>query len=92
MNAVYGDKSALSPGGVRIGTAALTSRGFVEKDFELVANFLKRATDIALDVQKTSEKFADFKLAAPNHPQVKALREEVEAFAEKFFMPGRDAQ
>lgn len=56
-----------------------------------MAKFLKRAVDIALDVQKSNEKFADFKVAAPNHPQVQALREEVQTFAAKFFMPGRDA-
>ncbi|CAL9135208.1 unnamed protein product [Musa textilis] len=36
-NAVFGDSSALAPGGVRIGTPAMTSRGLIEKDFEQIA-------------------------------------------------------
>ena len=36
-NAVYGDTSALSPGGVRLGTPALTSRGLTENDMAVVA-------------------------------------------------------
>lgn len=31
-NTVIGDKSAITPGGVRIGTPAVTTRGYVEKD------------------------------------------------------------
>jgi len=38
-NAVYGDTSALAPGGIRIGTPALTSRGFTEQDMVKVADF-----------------------------------------------------
>ena len=37
-NTVPGDVSALVPGGVRMGTPALTTRGFTEKDFEQVHN------------------------------------------------------
>ena len=33
-NSVFGDKSALNPGGVRIGTPALTTRGFKESDLK----------------------------------------------------------
>ena len=36
-NTVPGDKSALTPGGIRIGCPALTSRGFTEEDFEQVS-------------------------------------------------------
>ena len=38
-NAVLGDRSALSPGGVRIGTPALTSCGMKEKDFIQIATY-----------------------------------------------------
>lgn len=32
-NSVPGDQSAIVPGGIRIGTPALTTRGFTEEDF-----------------------------------------------------------
>lgn len=35
------------PGGLRMGSPALTSRGFVERDFEKVAEFVDRAVNIA---------------------------------------------
>ena len=41
-NTVPGDKSALVPGGLRMGSPALTSRGFTEKDFKQVAKFVDR--------------------------------------------------
>jgi len=36
-NAVSGDANAQAPGGIRLGTSALTSRSLVEKDMETVA-------------------------------------------------------
>ena len=42
-NAVHGDKSAAAPGGVRLGTPALTSRGMGAQDFEQVAAMLHEA-------------------------------------------------
>lgn len=41
-NSVPGDKSAIIPGGVRIGTPALTTRGFKQDDFVKIADFLDR--------------------------------------------------
>merc|ERR1712039_1112747 len=40
-NAVHGDVSAMTPGGVRIGAPAMTSRGLKEADFEKIGDFLK---------------------------------------------------
>ena len=61
-NAILGDKSALTPGGIRIGTAALTTRGFFEEDFIKVANFLDRTIKLGIDIQnKSGKKLKDFK-------------------------------
>merc|ERR1712167_95743 len=46
-NTVPGDKSAFIPGGIRVGTPALTSRGFEEAHFEEVAEFIHRGVGIA---------------------------------------------
>merc|ERR1712078_727017 len=64
-NTVPGDTSALVPGGIRIGTPALTSRGFQEADFEKVADFLDRAVTIAqaVDGKSKGKKFKDFREA-----------------------------
>jgi glycine hydroxymethyltransferase len=94
-NSVYGDKSAISPGGVRIGTPALTSRGFVEADFKQVANFIHRASEIVTIVNGEGLKNKAF-AAALNAPTAEvtealtALANDVRAFASGFYMPGSD--
>mmetsp|Transcript_68455 Transcript_68455/g.190339 ORF Transcript_68455/g.190339 Transcript_68455/m.190339 type:complete len:402 (+) Transcript_68455:82-1287(+) len=90
-NAIHGDKSAVAPGGVRLGTPAMTTRGLTETDFDTVAGFLQKAADLALDVQgKSGKKLADFlnTLDADFQGDIEALREEVESFASAFPMPG----
>jgi len=90
-NSIHGDTSALSPGGVRIGTCALTSRGFKEKDFEDVADFLHKCVLLAAEVQSTSGKaLKAFKEGVHAHTGLKALREDVEKFARSFNMFGFD--
>ena len=49
-NAVHGDVSALSPGGVRVGAPAMTTRGCSTGDFQKIADFLDRCCKIALKV------------------------------------------
>jgi len=41
-NTCPGDKSALRPSGLRLGTPALTSRGLTESHMEKVAEFIHR--------------------------------------------------
>lgn len=41
----------MTPGGVRLGTAAVTSRGFFEEDMKTVASFLHQAVQLCLDIQ-----------------------------------------
>merc|ERR1712226_1474112 len=50
-NTVPGGVSALSPGGVRIGASAMTTRGLTTEDFKKVAGFLDRCCQIALKIQ-----------------------------------------
>ncbi|KAG0332067.1 glycine hydroxymethyltransferase shm1 [Podila humilis] len=88
-NTVAGDKSAMIPGGIRVGTPAMTSRGLDEKDFAQVAGFIDRAVQIAKDANSKvgSKKVKDFKeyvADGKNIPEIQTLRQEVEEFARKF--------
>merc|ERR1712043_107854 len=88
-NAVHGDASALSPGGVRIGTPAMTTRGCDENQFRQIAIFLDRCCKIAIDVQKDKgKKLKDFELGLEGNAEIQKLKEEVETFASAFGFPG----
>ena len=88
-NAVYGDTSALVPGGVRLGVPALTSRGFKEEDMVQVVEFLDRGIKIAKKIQeKVGKQMKDFEPALKSDEEVKKLREDVEAFSKNFPIPG----
>lgn len=90
-NCVPGDRSAVTPGGVRIGAPALTTRKFVESDFEQVGVFLHEALQIAVKLQeKSGPKLKDFVVLLDNNEEIGALRKKVHAFASKFPMPGFD--
>ncbi|KAF9898538.1 glycine hydroxymethyltransferase shm1, partial [Lobosporangium transversale] len=88
-NTVAGDKSAMNPGGIRVGTPAMTSRGLGEKDFEQVANFIDRAVNLTKDLKSKTpgKKIADFKSFVGDGsqiPEIQALKKEVAEFARKF--------
>jgi len=87
-NTVPGDKSALLPSGLRMGTPALTSRGFMNEDFKQVADFIQRGVSITADIKQglTSKRVADFKkhCDGADFPEITALRTDVEEFASKF--------
>lgn len=90
-NCVPGDRSAASPGGVRIGAPALTTRGFVESDFEQIGAFLDRVVQISTKIQSTSgKKLVDFVNSLNGNPEIDALAADVQAFAKRFPMPGFD--
>lgn len=95
-NTVPGDTSALTPGGIRMGTPALTSRGFEEEDFAKVAHFFDRAVKIALKLQDTEQgkKLKGFREMCAVGPSVDEdlvqLRKEVSEFASSFPTVGFD--
>ncbi|CAG0892611.1 unnamed protein product [Darwinula stevensoni] len=92
-NTVPGDKSAMNPSGIRLGTPALSSRGMKEADMKTVANFIHRAITLACEIQgKSGPKLVDFvKLMKEDDAfkgLVAALKQDIENFSEPFFMPG----
>ena len=62
-NTVPGDKSALIPSGIRIGSPAMTTRGCNKQDFVETMKFVERATEIANSVNSKAKgkKLRDYK-------------------------------
>ena len=92
-NTCPGDKSALNPSGIRIGTPALTSRNFKEKDILVVADFIDRGFKLAIEISKSAKgtTLKDFKENMHEEVyqnKIKELREQVENFASQYPMPG----
>ncbi|EJK72329.1 hypothetical protein THAOC_06150, partial [Thalassiosira oceanica] len=86
-----GTRSAVTPGGVRIGAPALTTRKFLEADFEQIAVFLHEALQIALKIQeKSGPKLVDFVKCLGGNEDIAELKKRVNEFAVKFPMPGFD--
>jgi glycine hydroxymethyltransferase len=101
-NTVPGDRSALKPGGLRMGTPAMTTRGFQPGDFKRVADIVHRAVDItkSLDskarevAEKTGRKnpgsvnaFKEFVKDGEEVVEVVELRREVEDWVGTFALP-----
>jgi glycine hydroxymethyltransferase len=92
-NTVPGDKSALIPSGIRIGSPAMTTRGCKEADFLEIMKFIERATDITNTINKKAKgtKLKDFKDALQadlQNSDLLQLRKEVNAFSDQFPVPG----
>ena len=63
-NTIPGDISALNPSGIRIGTPAITTRGFKEKDMFYLADILSRVIQVGIIIQsdhnpKTIKEFVE---------------------------------
>ncbi|KAL1308736.1 hypothetical protein AAHE18_17G128100 [Arachis hypogaea] len=88
-NTVPGDVSAMVPGGIRMGTPALTSRGFVEEDFKKVAEFFDLGVKLALQIKANTKgtKLKDFAAEMQSdacQSDIAKLRHEVEEYAKQF--------
>jgi glycine hydroxymethyltransferase len=98
-NSIPGDTSAVNPGGVRLGSPALTTRGLGEDDFDMVAEYLHRGCDLAVRVNEFALKessngkvlLKDFEDTLKDvdafREELESLKTEVEDFASKFVMP-----
>ncbi|OAA64686.1 serine hydroxymethyltransferase [Niveomyces insectorum RCEF 264] len=92
-NSIPGDKSALTPCGLRIGTPAMTSRGFGTADFERVASYIDTAIRLCKTVQaslpKEANKLKDFKakVAGGEIEEINTLKKEIAAWSSGFPLP-----
>lgn len=92
-NSIPGDKSALTPCGIRIGAPAMTSRGMGEEDFKRISNYIDRAITICKDVQaslpKEANKLKDFKakVASGTVSEINDLKKEISEWASSFPLP-----
>ena len=100
-NTVPGDRSALKPGGLRIGSPAMTTRGMQEGDFERIAEIIHKAVSITQRLDKKATEastergrknpgsvgaFLEFLEGLEDEEMVK-LREENEEWAGTFSLP-----
>lgn len=92
-NSIPGDKSALTPCGLRVGVPAMTSRGFSESDFQRVAQYIDQCIKICQEVQAelppTDNKLKDFKakVASGRVDKINAMKQEIAAWAGQFPLP-----
>ncbi|BCS22246.1 glycine hydroxymethyltransferase SHM2 [Aspergillus puulaauensis] len=92
-NSIPGDKSALTPCGIRIGAPAMTSRGMSAEDFKRIAHYIDKSINICKSVQaelpKEANKLKDFraKVASETVPEILNLRKEVAQWASSFPLP-----
>ncbi|XP_051176031.1 serine hydroxymethyltransferase isoform X1 [Leptopilina boulardi] len=92
-NTVPGDKSALNPSGIRLGTPALTTRGLKEDDIDSVVDFIDRGLKLAKEATALSgPKLVDYVKVLQTNDVIKekitSLRSEVEKFSNQFSLPG----
>lgn len=98
-NTVPGDTSALMPGGIRLGTPALTTRGLVETDMTKVVEFFDLAVKQAVELKAKATKAEGKKLSGfmeylegnkADLPEIKAIKDDVAAFSRGFAAIGFD--
>ena len=90
-NCIAGDKNAMSPSGIRIGTPAMVTRGFDKDEFTRIADFLVQLSDIAEEIQTQNENgklLAEFKKITIKNIIIKEklekIKDEVNELALKF--------
>ncbi len=92
-NSIPGDKSALSPCGIRIGAPAMTTRGMGAADFKRIAHYIDSCIRICQEVQKALPKEAnrlkDFKakVAGGEVKEITDMKAEIAKWAGTFPLP-----
>jgi glycine hydroxymethyltransferase len=87
-NAVYGDTSAMNPGGIRLGSSAMTTRLCNETHFIKIAEFIDETVKICLEIQKEKGvKLKDFLVDIEKNKSIIELRNKVNEFSKDLYFP-----
>ena len=92
-NTVYGDKNAMNPSGVRLGTAAMTTRECGEMEIRQIALFLNEVANICIRIQnEKGKKLVDFNRDIESNTEIHNLREIVNSFAAPLYFPSDEPE
>mmetsp|Transcript_23474 Transcript_23474/g.26042 ORF Transcript_23474/g.26042 Transcript_23474/m.26042 type:complete len:329 (+) Transcript_23474:384-1370(+) len=90
-NSIAGDKSPMNPGGVRLGTPAVTTRGMLEEEMKAIVDSLEKAITLSKNIQnKSGIKLTDFLSALDSEDfkeEIETYREEVKKLSLRFDVP-----
>jgi glycine hydroxymethyltransferase len=89
-NTIATDKSAMNPSGIRLGTPAMTTRGFKEKDIEFTANCINEITELIIKIQKEHNvvKLVEFMSKVQFYEKdIIQLKNKIEKYCKKFPLP-----
>lgn len=78
------DGRTMNCSGVRLGTAALTSRGMGLDDFKFISKIITEALTVAKNIQKDGETLAEFVSNIKTSPTIENIRQMVKKFASSF--------
>lgn len=101
-NSIVGDTSAISPGGVRLGTLAMTTRSMTPQDMKQIADVIHRVVVIGRRMEgaqstytntefvskKKLAEFLNLMHSSPFAEELALIRNEVHLYASKFPLPG----
>tara|TARA_B100001175_G_scaffold191729_1_gene162648 strand:- start:620 stop:1915 length:1296 start_codon:yes stop_codon:yes gene_type:complete len=87
-NAIYGDTSAMNPGGIRLGSSAMTTRLCDETHFIKIAEFIDETVKICLEIQKNKgTKLKEFLVDIEKNESILQLKKKVNQFTKDLYFP-----
>ncbi|EDO17483.1 hypothetical protein Kpol_1058p20 [Vanderwaltozyma polyspora DSM 70294] len=91
-NSIPGDKSALVPGGIRVGAPAMSTRGMGEQDFKRIVDYIDKTVQFARNIQqslpKDANKLKDFKAKVDeSSADLASLKQDIYNWTAEFPLP-----
>lgn len=83
-NTIPGDKSAISPNGIRIGVPAVTTRGMIDDDMALIAELIHATIKEGINIHADELSLAEYCRQFEGNEVLNKIRKDVTYFASKF--------